>query len=284
MEYTYSKSNYIAIESLSTFTDSTGLEKINFFTQLADLLGRVVNNFKTYIFKGFKKFKRSELKEYVDSHGSSFNNFIKAKAFSFEKIHVPIPGGMINTYPEVSDALIAFLDKSDFDETIKKSLIYFNLFKGKITEELLINISPNTEHIADVINVLNPTEIHDELIKPNFADSRERDEKLAGDVIGTNSDLIKTHKTILSFEKYYILAGDRADDISSIEKSIDKIISKIKLLNNIDDTFLENFQIFVQGLAAQLDMFGTLLDFSQRVEHNYVLSIRRFVDMHMDEK
>lgn len=281
-EYLKSHASYIALEQLGHDIDSlqTAEESLRTFYSLLDFFGRLANNLKTYLLKGFKSFKRSELHAYMDAHRIIAGRFLKDRNADFKDVRVPIPDGLTGTYASAATLVETSLKTASFPTVIDSTLAYLALYDTKSVDEY----ESLTTETAFAVKQITKTDKDalEEWIRENFIDKHTPDPKPAYQVIGDHKSLLMIHSQILGFEKNYFDAQKAVKAIDQIEKKIDLIIKRLKGLRSIDATYLKNFHAFVLTLAIQMDTYGALLDYAQRIEHNYVLALRTLINEHKD--
>lgn len=249
-------------------------EGLGIIYSLADFFGRIANNLKTYLIKGFKSFKRSELRAYTESHAASVRKVLKDKTIDLEGVKVNIPDGMKTTYPEVTAFLSDWQSQMDMATCITDTLTYLSNY-SKLSIDEWDKLTRDTGALTKKLQMVSMKEIEKDLRK-YFSTAHTSGKFKAEVVIGSYVDLIEVHKTVEHFETSYMTASNIISSVDEIEVEIGKIVESLKQVT-VSTAYLKSFHGLISTLAEQLDMFGAFLDYAQRVEHNYVLALRDII-------
>lgn len=264
--------------ALETYQDGDlvpGEESMRIIYTIVDAFSRILNNIKTYVLYGFKNFKRSDLRAYVDSHSSSVRNFMRLSVVDFKDVMIPIPHGMESSYLPPTRTVAAQLQLLDIDSVIKKTLDYLELYEKRTVDEYA-QLTPETSFATSQCAKLTRDDVEKSLRK-FFTNRHDDKEKKAGEVIGSMKELKQLHDGVMFFEADYFRAVNHIKNITLIERKVDAIITRLKSMRSVDVAYIRALHRFVHTIAVQLDMFGVLLDTAQRIERNYVLSLHAIV-------
>ena len=262
-----------ALEKL--ISEDIGTEGLSIFTALLDFFGRIVYNFRTYMTSAFKNFKRSELEAYTQSHAFSIKALFSNRVVDFSAVQVPVPDGMISTYPDVVKYVLAWSKAAKIEDVLNQAAAYFRQYETLTTDDYK-RLSNETQHLANEFAKVKKEVIEKDLRK-HFVARHTRDLKLAGAVIGDLGALTLLHTDVNEFAKDYRAAQRLISKIEYIESSIEQIVDNIQQSLRIDPTYLRALHALVSTLAVQIDMYGALLDYEQRIEHNYCLALNAIV-------
>ena len=260
----------IALEQLNRslpYVEAT--EATSFIIKTLDFLIRHTNNFKTTMFNIHKSFKRSELKTYCESHVFAYNKFLTSGYFD-PSLLVPIPYGMKTSYHSAMITIDGLYRKLDINTTIKILYNYFH--EVEKTGQIL-----QAEEITRSIHKLDKEQTEIELRKV-FTNDRTLEVKL-GSVFTSHDMVITVGKHILGYNTIFKQLENIYSDLSSIEKIIDKIITELENKRDLRDMIsIHSLYQLVKTASIQIDLFGVILGEMQRLEHNYVVVLRRLVE------
>ena len=259
----------VALERLNPeLCQSEAVETFDFLIRIVDAFTRIVNNFKTAL-KGFRyKFKRSELKAYHESHVLAINRFLKQRTFD-PSLSVPIPSGMKVSYIQAVNTIDPIYTQLDIGSTIDTLLDYFNTVSksGDFT---------STKDITKKISKLRMDQVETTL-RTVFTADKTLEVKL-GSVIASFDELISVDQHILKYESIFQHVDVFCTKLDKIEATIDVLIKDIEKTASPDRTMIQDLYDLVHTAGVQLDIYGVLLDSFQRIEHNFVILLRRVVD------
>ena len=263
------RDNDIALEQLGrTHYYSDATEAVGFLTRILDVFTRMVNNFRT-VLKGLRyKFKRSELRAYHDSHVHAYNHFVTLRYFD-PSLSVPIPSGMKVSYLRATETLDSLYATLKIEDTIKSLLDYFTAVSkvGRI-------LPPETT--TTTINRLTRDGTEKTLQQIFTADKTL--EVSLNTVISSFEEVVSVDNHILRYEVLFQKVDGICNDLDKIERLIDSIITGLEQQKTTDKTEVQSLYKLVYTASVQLDMFGVILAEMQRVEHNFVMVLRRLVE------
>jgi len=257
-------------------SEDIGVEGVGIFTSLLDFFGRIANNFKTYLGSAFRNFKRSELEAYTQSHTFAVKNLFGNKFIDFYAVQVPVPDGMIGTYPDVVKYVLAWSKMTKIEEVLDLSTVYFRQYESIGVDDYR-RLSNETKHLEGEVSKIKKAIVEKDLQK-YFVAKHTRDLKVAGLVIGDLGALTALHGSVNEFAKDYRLAQRLIAKVEYVEAAIGQIVQAIQQSPHVDPTYLRALHALVTVLAVQIDMFGALLDYEQRIEHNYVLALSAIIN------
>ena len=135
----YSDLHMAATESFSNFV-FRGL------TGVVNVVGHMVNLFRTALFDGWRDFKRSELTAYCQSNVATIHH-LRHSGLDFDKcanLDVYVPQGMTSDYIKTTNAMFAYLDELNLYEMSKQMI--------EVCENILTNLrSSNNKVFNDAI-------------------------------------------------------------------------------------------------------------------------------------
>lgn len=243
---------------------------------IGDFFGRVLNNLKTYALRAFSNFKRSELRAFLDSHALTTTAVLKNKAGRYGNIPVAIPDGMIKPYLPVTTFLSEWSAAAEFSSVMVVAETYLALY-DKLGIDEYEDLVKETEEATAAISKVSQKDIEKKL-RTMFVARHTPDNEKASKVLPDHRTLMAVHIHVLGFEADYIVAMNLSKRLDAVDANVGKLVNQLKRLSSVDGEYLKALTGFVSTLAEQVDMFGVLLDYEQRVEHNYVLALRSLSD------
>ena len=261
--------SFVALEQLNrTIANSEANEAFGFIVRIADSFMRIINNFKTSL-KGFhKSFKRSELTAYHESHTLVLKAFFKQRNFN-TKLEVPIPSGMKVGYLQATTTLETLYATINITNTITTLQTYF-------TEVQKSGHLVPTETATQTISQVTKESV-ESILRNVFTNDKTLDVPIT-QVIASFDDLIQIDTHILGYEKIFQTAESVCADLDKLEKIIDTVVTRLEQ-HTIPATKAEvqSLYLLVRTASVQLDMLGVVFAELQRVEHNFVLVLRKLV-------
>lgn len=268
------------IESLLKVQDGIGQEGLTDVLKralfgLLNIIGHVVNLFKTGLFYGWRDFKRSELQEYCDSNFVTYKVLMDEDNFNlFRTLKVECPRGMMGMYRPAVDALLKYLNGLAMGSRADQ-------LKAMV-KDIFDNVCRNTLQMSSYVRRTNgellPRQLADDyatLGKKYFTSgSRDRDdfEKLfdsVSDVYG----MVETVKDADSHLREVAVVHDRLMDINEI---VNEMITNRS--DNISATQVKDLVSIIRAIAFSFDRYSVVVTDLSRVGHNLTLDLRRMRD------
>lgn len=273
--------SFLALESFTDTDFESSNEAFNVFHSVLDAFGRILNNFKTYLTKGFKGFKRSELNAYENAHRLLIGRALKGPIHNFSTIQVPIPDGMKTSYKESSTMLLSLMDELNFKSMVDQVLIYLKEYDRKSVDEYH-TLKQKTIDITKKISNVSEQRI-EKSFKAAFSGTHTPGRVPIDKVFSDLKEVSQVYEDVKRFEKNYMLANSYLGKIQEIEKTVNKLIDQFENVK-IDQNYLKAFHMFLLTCARQIDYFGAVLDTAQRVEHNFVYVVHEVGKAYKQQK
>ncbi len=242
------------------------LEGLGFLTRLFDTFGRLLHNIKTNLTQFHKTVKRSELQFYHDSHKSAVNQVLHTAQLPYDLL-VPIPDGMKVTYRDAVAALQSLYDTLDIERTTAVLQNYFSQYPDGL-QFTKLTVRPEINH-------LTKDEVEKRL-RTVFSKTKTYDVPL-GRVIKSQQELVSVDRVILGFQPIFQNVEVIVKQLDLIEKKLDQIVTQLEKQKTIDRAYVTVLHETVRVAAVQFQLYGVLLAELQRVEHNFVLVLRKLV-------
>jgi hypothetical protein len=255
-------------EALGTFLRKTVFGFVN-------VLGHILNTFKTNVFKGFKDLKRSELRYYHESNVLSVSRLLRADFNVFSELDIDFPDKMSATYLETSTNIDKFLNYMDMPTRIKAIYKHTsNTLQSAMTTAEDRNQLGATLTAMDfkLIDLAKQFKTVDNCFKDTKHVKHKRFSKLfpkTGDVPATDTVLLKCEAHMQGVGKVY-------DDLTLIENEFEKLLEAIdkKTITDINKETMQVLAAYCTAIARMCDMYGVVMQDLQRVEHNFVMVLK----------
>lgn len=258
----------IALEQLGRTIDyNDATEAIGFITKTLDIFMRMINNFRTSIVGIRKSVKRSELKTYHDSHILAINKLFKSRYFD-SSLSVPIPYGMKVPYLQATEIVNDLYKKLDIESTIKVLSEYFSSITGENRFSTADRVTTSISHITH--------EDLEQILRQVFTNDKTLEVKL-GEVFASFDEILLVDKYILYYDIVFQKVERLCNELDRIERIVDVVVSNLEKQTVVDKTEVQSLYQLVRTAGVQLDAFGVILDSMQRIEHNFVICLRRLV-------
>lgn len=259
----------VALERLDPTVNAwEGVEAFGLVVRIADAFTRLVNNFKTALMGFRRNFKRSELKAYHDSHALAFRQFTTTRWFD-PALSVPIPAGMKVSYLQATTALESLHGTLDIGATVAALAEYF----GSVDKA---GVLPPPAAVTRSVARLTMEKV-EHALRGVFTSDRTLEVTL-GSVVGSFDEILEVDKHILAYEQIFQKVDGICAELEHIEQAIDRLVTSLETSPTIDKGAVQGLYDLVRAASVQLDIYGVLLNECQRVEHNFVILLRRVVD------
>ena len=249
----------------------------NSVTGLANIMGHILNLFKTSLFDGWRDFKRSELAEYSDS-----NRFTMGRLYSsenFQKVaflQVDTPKGMIGSYIDAIASLQKFLDMLNMLDRSTKML--------RMTETIytdIVKVNPSfSSHVNDVYREMTPP-----LVAKYFDETSK--------IFTARKDDKQQFRTLFKDMREYETCVKQCIHMDSHLRAVASVHSRMEDISQLVDKIIENADKMtrpqvddlvkmVRMYAETFDRYAVVINDLNRVNHNLTfvtMSIRQALNM-----
>jgi len=231
------------------------------------------NTFKTNAFKFLKDLKRSELKEYVESHALKVSSVEKLSFDQVMDMPVYAPYGMGVTYQSATSNIAAVYDNLQAYSLSNIGLTAFtNIFKS---------FSRADNKAAEQLNNLR------KLVANSIANSSKFVDASDVDFSGTNQNRVPFKKCYgsmaeLAVVKTTLLDYDQQlEDCGKIQVNVsqmgDALNGTIELISSneatVDKDFVSSLGEVAMNMAKLMDVYSRMALRHSAMEHNHVLNI-----------
>ena len=258
-----------ALEGTGTESFGTGVVKV--FAGITDVFGRIVNNFKTTIFKMGTSFKRSEIRYFSESHITKVKVIESMSYDQLRSIMVDIPSGMICTYTDAVKAINILYNMLDMANTL-------GMFNKTMEQSYCSMSRGDTKYI----NLIKPVE---SMMNNRHGSCKQVVNNLDASFTGKNTDKVKFETVYKSMEEFRNIRKDllamepqlkMVHDLSIVTDNCTKTLTNIISYHehnesSMDKTYVSSLANTVKLMAVMLDNFATNNLRQLAVEHNHIL-------------
>lgn len=264
----YSDLHMAATESFSNFV-FRGL------TGVVNVVGHMVNLFRTALFDGWRDFKRSELTAYCQSNVATIHH-LRHSGLDFDKcanLDVYVPQGMTSDYIKTTNAMFAYLDELNLYEMSKQMI--------EVCENILTNLrSSNNKVFNDAIrdayarytntsrlnSLFNDTEKY---MTTKKVDMMKCSQAFPGKAAGFSEILDMLLDKGNSYLQSVAAIHSRLEEVEELVKEIAEYANRVQLTRQQ----LDMLSKLARAWAVNFDRFATVINDVYRIDHNVTLDI-----------
>ncbi len=271
-----------ALES-HTIADEAAQEAVGFLGKTVDLFSRFFFNFRTQLGGIFSNFKRSELRMYHESNPMRVSDIReKIGRLSFNTFRVAIPDGMRVTYLDAISTLNRLYDEAYIMLTLREmAAVADELKRMSFSEPSKEDIARITHATAEISRLVK-SDVESSLQRC-FTDSRTP-EVSAHQAFAAPHDVLKADSQILAFELAFKVTIRVVAQAAALEKAYGRIVDVITQAKGADMTIVKALEEYLRQAALQLDLYGAIIHEMLRVEHNFVLVMKRLEEVEPTKK
>ena len=251
-------------------TESEGDFLSNALYGVVNVVGHVVSNFSNLLFRGWRDFKRGELRAYLSSNVTLLSRIDDESNYNLlNGFKLYIPEGMVGKYADAYNSLIDYLDTLNMEDTVDS--VY--------------------EQLKDILNKVkngNNSDFNRDVVAINkTVDSAELNKKFK------NTEKYFTTKKVHEdvFQKQFSSMNEFADlvknvvysdsilrGVSSIYSTIEKIENVVKTIykfkGNLNKNDISALASSLRLIATSIDNYATCVNDISRVQHNLCENIK----------
>ena len=259
---------FISTCNFDVATESVGSVITNALVYIADCIIKLLNNFKTTIFKFYKTLKRTELRYYVESNTLKLKQILSVPYTDMADIEVDIPRGMVKPYKVTTNNLIEILTVLDMKNRSEGFLSKIMDLEQRVTSNSDLTQSKKLGQVED-ISIIKKT--YNEATKCFNTNDRTLKKKFSK-VFEDDNCFEDSLNLLLNSETFDY-------EVSTINNNLEKCSEHML---NIVDFVKKNKTDLVKSdildlsnsamtIAKLFDMYGSCILDKQKVEHNFVL-------------
>jgi len=266
-----------ALETMSSDVAST--EAFAVLRQLENIFFRLVTNFTINITKGFKDFKRGELKAYQDTHRGDIRQLYSAKLnwMNISKTIIPIPRSLHRPYLVASEHVSELLAESRYTEAVTsmtQSLTRVGQIDSPDTVEALKEANLTLTKLWGTQGYVPTT---DRLLPYMTLEDRGQTELAVQDVFSNITDIQNTSDVILTYEKHFETTLGTQKSLSALEQLVNGLVTKLEQGAPVSNIYISNFHQLVSTFSTFLDGYASYIQAAQILEHCFVLSLKKII-------
>ena len=259
---------FISTCNFDVATESVGSVITNALVYIADCIIKLLNNFKTTIFKFYKTLKRTELRYYVESNTLKLKQILSVPYTDMVDVEVDIPRGMVKPYKVTTNNLIEILTVLDMKNRSEGFLSKIMDLEQRVTSNSDLTQSKKLGQVED-ISIIKKT--YNEVTKCFNTNDRTLKKKFSK-VFEDDNCFEDSLNLLLNSETFDY-------EVSTINNNLEKCSEHML---NIVDFVKKNKTDLVKSdildlsnsamtIAKLFDMYGSCILDKQKVEHNFVL-------------
>lgn len=265
-------------------TENIGNFMFRGLTGVVNVLGHVLNLFRTALFDGWRDFKRSELTAYCQSNVSTIA-YLKRNGQVFDQcsnLDLYIPQGMTSNYTKTLAAMLNYLDELNMLEMSKQML--------EVTDNILTNLRASNskvfgDTIRDVYAQYTNTTRLDQLFRETekHMTTKKVDTMKCKDAFPDRCAGFKDVVDILTSagNSHLQSVASIHSNMTEVEETV-KEIAEIVSTKDISRQQLDMLSKIARTWAIHFDRFATVINDVYRIDHNVTLNIvqiRKFAEI-----
>lgn len=237
---------------------------------IVNVVGHIVSNFNNLLFRGWRDFKRSELRAYLSSNVTLLSRIDDESNYQLlDRFKLYTPEGMVGKYPDAFQSLVDYLDMIDMKKTV---------FMAQDSIELLAKLLRNKrltdfERELDVVNaVVNNQEVDKKFKETEkyFTTKRNHECEFQTQFASMN-EFVKFVEELCFADGYLQDVSSVFDTVEKIEKSVAIICDEKTSLSKKDISYLAGV---IRTLAICVDNYATCINDVNRLQHNTYENIK----------
>jgi hypothetical protein len=280
-----------------------------------DIFGRLANNLKTLVFKSFRSLKRSEIREFSESHLTSIRAVEGLHYGKFTQAMTYIPYRMVVTYPQAVDLVAnayatanvinvltaANRELAVVQTALMRGLTNIQAVMGDLAPERAQKIKEATAEMLRVINgvqvqeELDVIQKADEVANQVFQATRPSDSKLSivVDVTGNEVEVVPFTKMFKSMEDLRVFRKDLLDmevqllQVNKVEELVQRLDAVAKTLHRtlethgkiVPQSIVDTVAQYVRQVAVCVSYNGYANAIQMVLEHNHALTLRSYFNL-----
>lgn len=265
-------------------TENLGNFMFRGLTGVVNVLGHVLNLFRTALFDGWRDFKRSELTAYCQSNMATIA-YMKRNGQVFDQcshLELYVPQGMVSNYSKTLTSMLNYLNELNMLEMSKQML--------EVTDNILTNLrASNSKVFGDTIRDVYAQYVNTSRLDQLFSETEKHmttkkvDTMLCKDAFPDRGagfkDIVETLTSV---------GNSHLQSVASIHSHMTEIEETVKEIADIVSTKdisrqqLDMLSKLARTWAVHFDRFATVINDIYRIDHNVTLDIvqiRKFAEI-----
>lgn len=237
---------------------------------IVNIVGHIVSLFTTYLFDGWRDFKRGEVTEYLQSNVSLKMRMNNAEFYNtVMNTEIETPQGMKGTYPEALKSLTDFLNELNMLKRSRELKECFSEISDAVADGMPKN-QFNTLVMSVNKVVTNPKikTLYDKTGK-FFTDNKDGT-GIVKDHFSSHRDFIEFIENVSAADEYLREIAAVYDNLMAIENDMNDIYRNS---DKVDKNQLTNLAVKVRQVAEIFDQYATVCNDLNRVGHNTLIML-----------
>lgn len=267
-------SRFLTIDSNAYYfagqEDISGFVK-NTFSSIINTLGHITNLFKTAVFHGWRDFKRSELREYVDSNVATVHRLRSVDFVTVRNMNLDVPNGMKTSYIKAFTSLTNCLKEMDM-LTRSKAMC-------KAAERVLSSIREGNTAFSAAVNDANRDYANTKNVERLYF---ETEKHFTTQTSIRKATFEKCYNSVPEFSNLIDAVLDAETELQAVAaindnlKSLESTIETIADHSNINDMSrpaIDTLSKIVRAWAFLFEKYSVVVNDVYRVNHNVTLNL-----------
>lgn len=259
--------HFVSDYNFSFAGESLGSMILNMVTYIADCIIKLLNNFKSVIFKFYKNLKRTELRYYIESNAIKVKRILSVPYTELVDINVDIPRGMSKPYKVTTNTIVEALTILDMKNRAEG-------FLGKILDleqKVYSNDLSSSKYLGKVDDLSVIQKSYNEIDKC-FKGGTGTVKVKFSKVFEDDNCFEDSLNLILNSETFDYEVATIHNTLEKCSEHMFKIVDYIKEnRSELNKTQILDLSKSTMTIAKLFDMYGNAIYDKQKVEHNFVL-------------
>ena len=249
---------------------------------VGNIIGHILNLFRTGLFDGWKDFKRSELRAYVQSNEVTMIRFNSRNySDSCLNITVDVPEGMVSPYSKTLDVLFEFLDELNLNDVSKEIL--------ETSDTILSSLKAQNNTFNNIVKDVYNDYGNNAHIEAKFRNTerhmttKRTDKMLFKEAYPGGFEELKA-----VIDRLITVGNTHMQSVAAIHSRMEETeevvnaIAKLVDVKAIGRPQLDQLSKISRAWAYNFDKFATVINDVYRIDHNVtsnIMQCRKFLDI-----
>jgi len=249
---------------------------------LGNIVGHILNLFRTGLFDGWRDFKRSELRAYVQSNEFTMLRFNSPNYSSAcMSLELEVPEGMVSSYDTTLNALFAFLDELNLNEVSKNVL--------ETADTILVSLRAQNGKFNDIVRDVYSDYSNNAAVENKFRDTERHMTTKRVDKMKFKEAYPGGFRELKDVVEKVITTGNsHLQSVASIHSRMEETeelmgaIAKLVDVKSIGRQQLDQLSKIARVWAYNFDKFATIINDVYRIDHNItgnIMQCRKFLEI-----
>ena len=237
---------------------------------VGNVIGHVLNLFKTNVFKFYKSLKRTEIVYYNESNAVTMKLLFKIPYTDICDCDMPFPNGLTTTYMDALDKTKRAIEALDILTKSKSALVNSKkILDGLNKKAVMKDLITNSITALDTTDAQALYDLATKAVDENKNTTKEK--RKFKQLFMSMSDLERCNKLAMSFTEYVDQVHPTYKNMTVLSDIFNQIVKFVERNpSSIDKTDVENLGTLAFSIGKVFDMFATLLFIFHKLEHNLV--------------